>query len=108
DATGPARIYATAHGIYEGFLNGVRVGDLELTPGFTSYWANLHVQTYDVTGLVREGVNTWEAVLSDGWYRGRTGYTQLADAYGDSVAFLGQLHVGAQIVGTHGGWQWAT
>ena len=30
------------------FLNGARVGDLELTPGFTSYRRNLHVQTYDV------------------------------------------------------------
>ena len=32
-----ARLYATAHGIYETFLNGRRVGDVELTPGFTSY-----------------------------------------------------------------------
>jgi alpha-L-rhamnosidase len=103
----PARLYATAHGIYEVFLNGVRVGDRELTPGFTSYWANLHVQTYDITELVREGPNAWQVVLSDGWYRGRTGYTQLADAYGDTVAFLGQLHVGDEVVGTHAGWHWA-
>ena len=32
-----ARLYITAHGIYEAFLNGVRVGDAELTPGYTQY-----------------------------------------------------------------------
>ena len=53
-----ARLYATAHGIYEAFLNGQRVGDLELTPGFTSYAAHLHVQTYDVTDLLVAGTNT--------------------------------------------------
>ena len=47
-----ARMYATAHGIYETFVNGRRVGDRELTPGFTAYWANLHVQVYDVEDVL--------------------------------------------------------
>ena len=50
-----ARLHATAHGIYEAFLNGRRVGDAELTPGFTEYRDRLQVQTYDVTGLLRPG-----------------------------------------------------
>lgn len=104
----PARLYATAHGIYETFLNGQRVGDLELTPGFTAYHANLHVQTYDVAELLRAGANTWEVLLSDGWFRGRTGFTQMVDAYGESVAFLGQLHVGREVVTTDHGWRSAT
>jgi alpha-L-rhamnosidase len=103
-----ARLYATAHGIYECFLNGVRVGDLELTPGFTAYDVHLHVQAYDVTDLLRVGTNTWEVVLSDGWFRGRTGFVQMADAYGDAVAFLGQLHVGDVVVGTGDGWRSTT
>ena len=45
-----ARLYATAHGIYEAFVNGRRVGDAELTPGFTEYRDRLQVQTYDITG----------------------------------------------------------
>jgi alpha-L-rhamnosidase len=102
---GPARLYATAHGIYETFLNGQRVGDLELTPGFTSYWANLHVQTYDVGDLLLPGANVWEVVLSDGWYRGRFGFTQQADSYGEHVAFLGQLHVGDELVVTGPEWE---
>lgn len=103
-----ARLYATAHGIYETFLNGRRVGDIELAPGFTSYDTRLQVQAYDVSHLVRPGSNRWEVVLSDGWYRGLTGFTQVANQYGDTVAFLGQLHVGDEVAATGDGWTWST
>jgi hypothetical protein len=46
-----ARVYATAHGIYELFVNGVRVGDHELTPGFTAYRTRLAVQIFAPTAL---------------------------------------------------------
>jgi alpha-L-rhamnosidase len=107
DHGGPARLYATAHGIYELFLNGQRVGDMELTPGFSSYEHHLDVQTFDVTALLRPGPNTWDVVLSDGWYRGRIGFTQTPDCYGDRTAFLGQLHVEQTIVATDPSWQCA-
>ncbi|WP_131736287.1 family 78 glycoside hydrolase catalytic domain [Actinomadura roseirufa] len=87
-----ARAYVTAHGLYELFLNGARVGDAELTPGLTAYRDHLHVQAYDVTGLVREGGNVLGAVLSDGWFRGRTCYHRLPDGFGDRTALLVQLH----------------
>jgi alpha-L-rhamnosidase len=103
-----ARLYATAHGIYETFLNGSRVGDLELTPGFTSYPTNLHVQVYDVTDLLVRGDNEWRVVLSDGWYRGRHGNWQRSENYGSRLTFLGQLHVGDQVVVTGPEWTWAT
>ena len=109
DALAPAaRLYATAHGCYETFLNGTRVGDLELTPGFSAYWARLDVQTYDVTDLLVRGNNIWTVVLSDGWYRGRTGFGQVPDSYGDTVAFLGQLHVGDTVVATDERWRSST
>ena len=50
-----ARLYATAHGVYETFLNGRRVGDVELAPGYTSYPTTLHVQVYDVGALADGG-----------------------------------------------------
>jgi alpha-L-rhamnosidase len=103
-----ARLYATAHGIYEAFLNGRRVGDLELTPGTTSYPNHLDVQTYAVDDLLVDGTNVWDVVLSDGWYRGRNGFAQVADCYGDTVAFLGQLHVGHRVIATGDGWRSAT
>jgi alpha-L-rhamnosidase len=102
------RLYATAHGVYETFMNGRRVGDVELAPGFTAYHANLHFQTYDVGELLQVGSNTWDVVLSDGWYRGKTGFTQVADSYGDTLAFLGQLHAGDRVVTTGPGWRCAT
>ena len=94
DRTAVARLYATAHGLYEVFLNGVRVGDAELTPGFTQYRSRLQVQTYDVTSLIRAGENVLAVVLSDGWFRGQVGALRSADQWGDRVAVLAQLSVG--------------
>ena len=103
-----ARLYATAHGIYECFLNGHRVGDQELTPGFTSYPARLQVQAYDVARLLRVGDNRWEVVVSDGWYRGRTGGRQGIDGFGTTLGFLGQLEADGVTVPTGAAWMSAT
>jgi alpha-L-rhamnosidase len=103
-----ARAYATAHGIYELFLNGERVGDQQLTPGSTSYNTTLQVQAYDVTALLRPGANTIRAILTDGWYRGTFGFTRDADMYGTHTAFLAQLEMLSggrkRMVGTDGSW----
>lgn len=108
DPAGPARLHATAHGIYECFLNGIRVGDQELTPGFTSYQHRLHVQVFDVADLLRPGDNEWRVVLSDGWYRGKYGTHHRSEYYGERVAFLGQLHTADRVVTTGDGWSAAT
>jgi alpha-L-rhamnosidase len=88
-----ATLHATAHGVYEAFVNGARVGDLELTPGFTSYRRRLQVQTFDVTALARVGENVLGAVLSDGWWRGQSGVAHRVDDYGKTTALLAQLVV---------------
>ncbi|MDG2027693.1 MAG: family 78 glycoside hydrolase catalytic domain [Acidimicrobiales bacterium] len=106
DTNRGARLYATAHGVYEVYLNDRRVGDHELAPGFTSYGNSLHVQTYEVEDLLVRGVNKWEVILSDGWYRGRHGNAQLADGYGETVGFLGQLEVaGEYLAGSDASWE---
>ena len=104
-----ARLYATAHGVYEVYLNESRVGDVELTPGYTSYANILHVQTYDVLDLLRVGANTIDVVLSDGWYRGQVGAFRQFNQYGDRVALLAQVELGfddgsRQVVGTGQDW----
>lgn len=103
-----ARAYATAHGIYELFINGQRAGDQQLTPGSTSYNTTLQVQAYDVTALLRPGTNTVRAVLTDGWYRGTFGYTRDADIYGTHTALLMQLEIqsgeSSTVIGTEGSW----
>jgi alpha-L-rhamnosidase len=88
-----ARLYATAHGVFEAFVNGRRVGDVELTPGWTAYHAHLHVQTYDVTDLLTTGDNVVGALLSDGWWRGQNSVSRRVDDYGTTTAFLAQVVV---------------
>jgi alpha-L-rhamnosidase len=113
DLDGPiaaARLYATAHGLYEAFLNGDRVGDAELTGGFTQYAHRLAVQTYDVGGQLRPGRNVLAVVLADGWYRGQIGISRAADQWGDRLALLTQLrikHVDGSIttIGNGPGWR---
>ncbi|MCQ6270674.1 glycoside hydrolase family 78 protein [Pseudarthrobacter sp. R1] len=103
-----ARAYATAHGIYELFLNGQRIGDQQLTPGSTSYNTRLQVQAYDIAALLRPGINTLRAVLTDGWYRGTFGYTRDADMYGTRTALLVQLEIlsagSRTVIGTDESW----
>ena len=86
-----ARIYATSLGLYELRLNGQRVGDAVLTPGWTSYHHRIQYQTFDVTALVREGDNALGVMLGDGWYRGYLGIRGQRGLYGDRLALLLQL-----------------
>ena len=88
-----ARIYATAHGVYQLSLNGARVGDQELAPEPTAYDKYLQYQTYDVTDLIQAGDNVLGAVLGDGWYIGRIGLPGANCQYGDRLALLLQLEI---------------
>ncbi|XVQ07188.1 family 78 glycoside hydrolase catalytic domain [Spirillospora sp. CA-255316] len=101
-----ARLYCTALGAYEAFVNGARVGTAELTPGSTSYGDTLYAQAADVTALLRGGVNDLEILLSDGWYRGSVGTWRKRDCWGTTTAARLQLHVryadGAEAVAVTG------
>lgn len=69
-----ARLYVTAQGVYEAVINGVRVGEYFLAPGFTEYNDRLQYQTYDVSGLLREGRNCIGVRVAEGWFNGRIGF----------------------------------
>ncbi|MEV6630886.1 glycoside hydrolase family 78 protein [Actinoplanes sp. NPDC051470] len=104
-----ARLYATAHGLYIPHLNGQRVGDHQLAPGWTAYQHRLRYQTFDVTGLVRTGANRLDIQLGNGWYRGRLGFRGQRGLYGDHLALLAQLEVTTEdgqthLLGTDGSW----
>ncbi len=88
-----ARVYVTSLGLYELHLNGRKVGDGVLTPGWTAYDKRLQYQTYDVTDLLRNGENAVAALLGDGWYRGWLGFEGNRNTWGDRLALLLQLHV---------------
>ncbi len=88
-----ARLYITSHGLYEAHINGKRVGDQYLTPGWTSYNKRLQYQAYDVTGLLKQGRNATGALLGDGWYRGNLAWGGLKNIYGKTLGLLYQLEV---------------
>ena len=103
---GKATIHATAHGLYELFVNGSRVGDEELTPGFTSYRKRLQVQSWDITDLLVSGENTIWVLLSDGWFRGRHGFERRADGFGRDTAFLAGVSTPARMLAvTNDAWR---
>lgn len=88
-----ARLRASALGIYEVTIDGVRVGERELTPGFTSYRSTLEAQNYDITELLAPGRHELISTVTDGWYRGSVGFTREEFSYGDRLAFIAQIDV---------------
>ena len=83
-----ARLYATALGAYEMFLNGKRVGDDVLAPGWTDYRQRVVYQTYDVSDLIAQGKNAIGAFLAPGWYQTSLEWSQQPNNYGDTPPAL--------------------
>jgi alpha-L-rhamnosidase len=89
-----ARIYSTALGEYEMFMNGKQVGDDLFAPGWTDYRERVVYQTHDVTSLVRSGRNTIGALLAPGWYSTPLEWFQQPNNYGVTPpALRAQLRV---------------
>lgn len=65
-----AVLQVTALGVYVSDINGTRVGNFVLAPGWTAYQKRLQYQAYDVTELL-EKENTLSVTVGKGWYRGR-------------------------------------
>ena len=88
-----AKVYVTSHGYYELQLNGNKVGDQVLTPGWTSYGKRLQYQVYDVTNMLVKGNNAIGAILGDGWYRGTLAWGNNWAVYGKKLGLLLQLKI---------------
>lgn len=90
-----ARIYSTAMGLYEISINGKKVGDMVLTPGYTSFEKHLQYQTYDVTDMINES-NTIGIMLGKGWCLGKLGWEpwkQYGPYKNCTLAALMELHI---------------
>ncbi|MCL2165189.1 MAG: family 78 glycoside hydrolase catalytic domain, partial [Oscillospiraceae bacterium] len=70
-----AKLYATAMGGYEMFINGGRVGKDWFAPGLTQYRSVMNYNTYDVTELVKVGANAIAAIVGDGFWSGLMTFT---------------------------------
>lgn len=97
-----ALVHATALGVYELQLNGSKVGDAYLAPGWSDYSRRTFYNSYDVTSQVVSGENCLGAIVADGWYAGylgfgkRKGYGPFKTGrsiYGKTPALLVQLHL---------------
>ena len=82
----------TSQGIVEPRLNGKKVGDDFLIPGWTDYRKRIYYRAYDVTPQLRQGANTLGAILGDGWFRGHLSIIG-QNLYGRQTRLLAQLHV---------------
>ncbi len=87
-----ARIYQTAHGLYEFWINGEKGTTDIFKPGFTSYYHRLQYQVYDITELINQGNNVWAVALGDGWWRGMIGGLY-RNSFGYTLQFLGQIEI---------------
>jgi alpha-L-rhamnosidase len=86
--------YITSHGFYTAAINGQKMGNDFLTPGWTSYNKRLQYQCYDVAQLLRTGKNAIGVVLGSGWYRSQLGpYNPIPDFYGKELGLLMQIRI---------------
>lgn len=88
-----ARLFVTARGFYEFYINGTRIGDQLLTPGYTDYAKRIEYQTYDVTKFLKRGANALGALLGYGWYAGHMNLHKLRCIDGFFPLLLAQLEV---------------
>jgi alpha-L-rhamnosidase len=88
-----ARLYATALGVYQLRLNGGRVGDAELAPGWTDYRTRVNYQAFDVTAQIVAGENVLGACVAPGWFAGRAGLFHARAFYGSTPSLRCQLEI---------------
>jgi alpha-L-rhamnosidase len=89
-----ARLYASALGIYTAEINGQRVGDELLAPGWTSYAHRIRYQTFDLSSQLTEGHNVVGLTVAEGWYRGRIGFRGgQRNIYGSSTGAIAQIEL---------------
>jgi alpha-L-rhamnosidase len=90
---GGERLFISAQGLYRCFINGKRVGNDLLTPGWTCYDKRLSYQTYDVGQYLTPGKNVIDIWLADGWYRSRLMWPRstLVNTWGDAVAAIAEI-----------------
>jgi alpha-L-rhamnosidase len=107
EVRGDETLRVSALGFYRAFINGERIGEALLTPGWSCYDKRVAFQTYPVAKLLREGVNRIEIWLADGWYRSQIMWRDEAifNCWGDKVGALAEILSGDSVLlRTDGSW----
>ena len=99
-ANEPATLRISALGIYRAFVNGQRVGDDLLTPGWTCYDDRIAYQSYDVSSLLQSGQNRIEIWLCDGWYRSPVMWRDktIPNCWGDRIGAIAEIEIAGEAV----------
>ena len=90
-----ARLYTTALGLYQAYINGKNVTEDIFTPGWTDYYNRVQYQAYDVTKLIKQGVNVLADLLAEGWFCGMIARNWNGGdvTYGPHPALRQELHL---------------
>ncbi len=87
-----ARLYIFGAGLYEAYLNGEKIGNEFLSPGYHSYDMHLECQTFEIKKELFQKENRIEIILGEGWYKGRFGFDgQYRNLYGDRKKLIAEL-----------------
>jgi alpha-L-rhamnosidase len=105
-----ARVYISSLGIYELTINGKRVGEEVLTPGWTAYDERIQYQAYDVTPLLVKGPNAIGVMLGSGWFRSNLGWEGNWGLWGKQLGLICQMNVkysdgSEEVIGTDDTWK---
>jgi alpha-L-rhamnosidase len=103
-----AELRISALGLYRCFINGMRVGDDQLTPGWTCYQERLSYQTYDVSEHLRVGENTIDIWLADGWLRSQMMWRniKLFNTWGSEIGAIAEIAAGGEtLLATDASWK---
>lgn len=104
-----AMLTVTAMGIYEAMLNGQRVSDYVLAPGWTTYQKRLQYQEYDVAELLQAN-NQLTLLVGKGWYRSNMSGKLLEELKARPCGFIGELRIEyedgqSEVIATDDTWQ---
>jgi alpha-L-rhamnosidase len=94
------KLLISAQGLYRCFINGRRVGEDLLTPGWTCYDDRIAFQSYDVTGLLRQGENDITIWLGDGWWRSQMlwALNPIFNCWGDKIGAFAELRTDTEVL----------
>ena len=94
-----ARLYICGLGVYECYLNGKKVGDEYLAPGYHSYDFHLQTNVYDVSAYLNPGKNQIQIWLGEGWFKSRLGFDGgVKNLYGDKLYAIAELYTDNKLV----------
>ena len=89
-----AFLTVTARGVFEGYLNGEKIGEEWLSPGLTQYNMSHSYVTHDVTSLLHRGENALCFLLGEGWWSGMISFTgSNTNFWGDCQSLLCKLTI---------------